>query len=679
VVIDQGSGPDPELAAEQIYLDDAHDALSAMRSRAESLLEDVRSAGNPDLDYQAALVHRVHVLAESPRPLLFGRIDPESGESWHIGRRHVEDQRGDPVVVDWRAPVSMPFYRARSEDALGLRRRRQVMVDRRTVVAVADDLFGDVAANLSSTRLRGGDALLAELERSRTGEMLDIVATIQAEQDDIIRAPLEQLVAVQGGPGTGKTAVGLHRAAFLLYNHPALSRAGVLVVGPSRAFLRYIAQVLPSLGEEAVIQTTIAQLAPRVRVSGEEGIDIRRLKGDPRMAAVIARALDQRRRPVENEVVLRARFATCTLSPAEVNDLVASIAAVAAPYKSGRAALRARLLSLVRQRLRASGSMEANEPWLEREVTWSEAFRALVDHLWPSVSPTAAVRALLSSSDHLDRSAAGLLTRSECDLLLRRTGPRGKPRAKAAWTPDDLPLLDEAAFLINGRTASYGHIVVDEAQDLSPMQFRMIARRAPTGSFTILGDLAQATGAWDYQGWDEILRHLPTVVPTRLDELTLGYRAPGQVLDLASRLLAVAAPTVTPTQSIRRGEDGPRIHRVEPDQLVPAGVTEALRLAGIGHLVGLVVAPEHLAAAVAGAGDHDQVGTLERDGISKSVTVVAAPEVKGLEFDAVVVVEPAAIAGSDRRGLRLLYVAMTRPIRHLSVVHAQPLPEPLIG
>jgi DNA helicase IV len=251
-------------------------------------------------------------------------------------------------------------------------------------------------------------------------------------------------------------------------------------------------------------------------------------------------------------------------------------------------------------------------------------------------------------------------------------------RAKAAWTPDDLPLLDEAAFLINGRTASYGHIVVDEAQDLSPMQFRMIARRAPAGSLTVLGDLAQATGAWSYQGWDEILRHLPTVAPTRLDELTLGYRAPGQVLELASRLLAVAAPTVTPTQSIRRGEDGPRIQRVEPDQLVSASVTEALRLAGVGHLVGLVVAPEHLAAAVARAGDHDEVGTLEQDGITKPVTVVAAPDVKGLEFDAVVVVEPAAIAGAERRGLRLLYVAMTRPIRHLSIVHAQPLPEPLI-
>ena len=279
----------PSSSPNRSYLDRAHDALSDMRARAEVLLEDVRSAGNPDLDYQAALVHRVAVLSESPRPLLFGRIDEEDDDrSWHIGRRHVEDRRGDPVVVDWRAPVSVPFYRARADDSFGLKRRRQVMVDRRRVIAVADDLFGGVDADLSGTRLRGGDALLAELERARTGEMLDIVATIQAEQDEIIRAPLDRLLAVQGGPGTGKTAVGLHRAAFLLYNHPPLSRAGVLVIGPSRAFLRYISQVLPSLGEEAVIQTTIADLVPRARTEREDSPEVGRLKGDPRMAEVLA-------------------------------------------------------------------------------------------------------------------------------------------------------------------------------------------------------------------------------------------------------------------------------------------------------------------------------------------------------------------------------------------------------
>jgi DNA helicase IV len=237
-VTDSTATEDPELRSEQEYLDNAHRSLSAMRARAEALLSDLRSAGQPDLDYQAALAHRVAVLGESARPLLFGRIDEESGASWHIGRRHVEDALGDPVVVDWRAPVSMPFYRARVEEALGLRRRRQVMVDRRHVVAVADDLFGAGHDELTSTRLRGGDALLAELERARTGEMMDIVATIQAEQDEIIRAPLAQLLSVQGGPGTGKTAVGLHRAAFLLYNHPTLARDGVLVLGRSCATSR---------------------------------------------------------------------------------------------------------------------------------------------------------------------------------------------------------------------------------------------------------------------------------------------------------------------------------------------------------------------------------------------------------------------------------------------------------
>ena len=445
--------------------------------------------------------------------------------------------------MDWRAPVSVPFYRAGADDSYGLKRRRQVMVDRRRVVAVADDLFGAHDDDLTGTRLRGGDALLAELERARTGEMLDIVATIQAEQDEIIRAPLDLLIAVQGGPGTGKTAVGLHRAAFLLYNHPALSRAGVLVIGPSRAFLRYISQVLPSLGEEAVIQTTVADLVPRARVTGEDPDDVRRLKGDPRMADVLAAALKQRRRHVEDDVTLSARFATSAVPAGVLNQLADSIAASPVPYKSGRVALRARVISLLRQRLRASGRFEANEPWLEREVSASDAFRNLLDHLWPSVSPTTLVRDLLTGEDRLRAAAAGLLTAPECALLL---GPRGS-RSRSGWTADDLPLLDEAAALVSGRSRSYGHIVVDEAQDLSPMQFRMLARRAPAGSLTVLGDLVQATGAWTYGSWDEILDHLPTGAVLRREELTLGYRAPGQVLELASRLLPVAAPAVKPT------------------------------------------------------------------------------------------------------------------------------------
>jgi DNA helicase IV len=318
--------------------------------------------------------------------------------------------------------------------------------------------------------------------------------------------------------------------------------------------------------------------------------------------------------------------------------------------------------------------MEATEPWLEGELSSSDTFRSLMDRLWPSVSSAALVRDLLSSADRLQRANAGLLADADLDLLVRvdRRGP-------APWTTDDLPLLDEAEFLVNGRKQAYGHIVVDEAQDLSPMQFRMVARRAPSGSLTILGDLAQATGAWNYQHWDEILTHLPTSAPVRREELTLGYRAPGQVLDLASKLLAVSAPMVTPTRSIRRGRHEPRIIRVEPDRLVARGLDEAVRLAGEEFLVGLVAAPDHLAALAELVRGRTDTGILERDGITRPVTLVGASATKGLEFDAAVVVEPSAIAGTELRGLRMLYVAMTRPIRHLSVVHSEPLPEPLTG
>ena len=477
--------------------------------------------------------------------------------------------------------------------------------------------------------------------------MLDIVATIQAEQDEIIRAPLDLLIAVQGGPGTGKTAVGLHRAAFLLYNHPALSRAGVLVIGPSRAFLRYISQVLPSLGEEAVIQTTVADLVPRARVTGEDPDDVRRLKGDPRMADVLAAALKQRRRHVEDDVTLSARFATCVVPAGELNQLADSIAASPVPYKSGRVALRARVISLLRQRLRASGRFEANEPWLEREVSASDAFRNLLDHLWPSVSPTALVRDLLTGEDRLRAAAAGLLTAPEQRPPARS---EGQPDADRDGRPTISPCSTKPHALVSGRSRSYGHIVVDEAQDLSPMQFRMLARRAPAGSLTVLGDLAQATGAWTYGSWDEILDHLPTGAVVRREELTLGYRAPGQVLELASRLLPVAAPTVKPTRSIRPGRRAPASRGSDPDRTLRR--EPATRRDGWpprSSSSDWWWPPVHLAGMAAAAGTTATTSvSLDRDGIARPVTLVAAPAVKGLEFDAVVVVEPAAIAGIRR-------------------------------
>jgi DNA helicase IV len=668
--------PDPELQAEQDYLELALTSLGAMRDRAERLLYDLIAAGNPDLDYVANLSRRVALLADSPRPLLFGRIDEENGSIWHIGRRHVEDKKSDPIVVDWRAPIAVPFYRASTREPLGLVRRRQIMVDRRSVVAVADDLFDGADEEAGTTRLRGGDALLAELERARTGEMLDIVATIQAEQDEIIRAPLEQLLTVQGGPGTGKTAVGLHRAAFLLYNHPSLSREGVLVLGPSRAFLRYIAQVLPSLGEEAVVQTTVTDVAPKAKVRVHEPMEIRRLKGDLRMAELLRRALEGRRNQLDQDVSLRVRFARATLSAQRVNELVSSITSRPAPYKAGRLALRARLVSEARRAFRASGRFGADEPWFERELTGTDEFGTLLDTLWPTVSPAALVRDLLASSDQLERYATGLLQPSEWPLLLRR---KSASVSGTTWSVDDLALLDEASFLTGGRTRRYGHVVVDEAQDLTPMQFRMIARRTPTGSVTVLGDLAQATGPWSYGDWSEVRAILEggSSQPQHA-ELTLGYRAPGRVLDFASKLLPLSAPGVAPTSSIRQGRTEPTIRAVPVSEVPAASLAEAFALMA-DHALIAVIAPEELVPELVRlVRRHEEVGVLERDAMSRPVTIVPAPAAKGLEFDAVVVVEPTLIAGADPRGLRLLYVAMTRPIQHLSIVHGLPLPAPLL-
>jgi DNA helicase IV len=248
-----------ELVREQAVLDHAHACLDAMRARAQETLARMHATGGfDDLAHEVALRRRIAVLGDSSRPLVFGRIDEDGpgAPRWYIGRRHVEDERANPAVVEWRTRVAEPFYRARPGAPMGLTRRRHLMVDGRTVVSYADDLLGDDAEALGDVRIRGGDALLAELERARTGQMLDIVSTIQVEQDEAIRAPLDGVLAVQGGPGTGKTAIGLHRAAYLLYNHPELARSGVMVLGPSRAFLGYIAQVLPSLGEEAAGSTS---------------------------------------------------------------------------------------------------------------------------------------------------------------------------------------------------------------------------------------------------------------------------------------------------------------------------------------------------------------------------------------------------------------------------------------
>ena len=596
-------GVTEDLSTEQAHVDWAYACLDAMRARTEAL--EINAADEvTQKDMEMAIARRLASMNIGQRPLVFGRIDEQSGERWYVGRRHVEDAAADPVIIEWRAPVALPYYRASGADPMDLVRRRQYVADANRLLSMADDVFDESAVDAHQPRVRGLDALLVELERSRSGEMLDIVSTIQIEQDEVIRSPQAGVMAVQGGPGTGKTAVGLHRAAFLLYGNDALSRAGVLVVGPNRTFLRYIANVLPSLGEEAVLQVTLADLVPKVRVTAVDPPAVQREKGDARMVQVLADALAARRRPLETGIEARAGVRTVRLAADEANALAGQVAGRRIPYAGGRSALRELLIRTMFERSTADDP-QAFGSLLRRD----RAFVSALDRLWPSITATALVRAALGNG------------------------------AKAPWTDADLGLLDEAEAMIHGSGRTYGHVVADEAQDLSPMQLRMLGRRCPSGSMTILGDVAQGIGVWAIDHWEDAFAHLPTPAGVRIEELDLGYRAPAQVLDLAARLLPEAAPHVRPTESVRRGRTEPVT--IVAEDLVTAAVAEARRLAADNGTVAVIAATpmvDELTQALAAT-------DLRFGELGSPVSVHAAPGVKGLEFDAVVVVEPAAIVG----------------------------------
>ena len=667
-----------ELEREQNALDRARSALATMRERTSALLSDLRAAGKPDLDLEATLSYRLKLLAETSRPLFFGRIDQADGDRWYVGRRHVEDREGTPLVLEWRVPAAAPFYRARPNDPLGLERRRQFMIDGTTVTSFADDLFGELATS-GEQRLRGGDALLAELERARTGEMADIVATIQAEQDEVVRAPLAGVLAVQGGPGTGKTAIGLHRAAYLLYNHPELAQTGVLVVGPSRTFIRYVAQVLPSLGETSVVQLALGDLVHGVTATADDPPDVARLKGDLRAADLVAAAVGNLRGGTEVDLDVSVGVRRVRVRAEEVNALASRIAERAGPFRAGRAALRARLLSAVHREVVAFGGSNVDKARIDTEVKAQAVFDKVLDACWPAVSAKGLISELFSNRRRLAAAAAGIFDDDEWPQLLR-SRPGAGAGVRTIWTTSDLALIDEAEWLIAGRGRTFGHVVVDEAQDLTPMQVRMVARRGPAGSFTVLGDLAQATGPFTPTSWEETARPLPKKGGFELAYLTLGYRAPATVLEFASRLLPVAAPDVAPTEAVRPGRTPPMIERVEPARLAEAVATETARLADQGLYTGCIV-PEAVRPSVLSALKRRGIdfGVAERDGLMQGVTVVSPRGAKGLEFEAVVVVEPAEIAGEERAGLRLLYICLTRPIQHLSIVHSADLPAGLSG
>ena len=669
----------PDLEAEQAHLDLAYRCLATMRERAEQAADLAASGAAQEVDSAIAEWHlrrRVRELTVDVPGLAFGRVDHDDARtSYHVGRRHVEGDDGATLVVDWRAPVATPFYRATPADPLGLRMRRRFATNGDRIEALFDEVFDDPD---SMESVHGGvpDPLLAELERARTGTMRDIVATIQAEQDVVIRAPLGACLVVQGGPGTGKTAVGLHRAAFLLYEHRhLLDDVGVLVVGPNPTFLRYISQVLPSLGETSVRQTTMDGLVGRpLDADG----DPRRaaLLGDARLAAVVARALDDLITVPgagDEPIGLTTSFGRVRLAAADVAAAVEEIRSRRVPHNVGRTALRTRLFRLARLALEERrGEAVVPTDVLEADLRTGGAFGKVLARFWPSASGPALVKRLLTSRAVLLAASDDLLDDAERALLLRRGGRRIDDEP---WTPAELVVVDEARAAVDGPAKTYGHLVVDEAQDLSAMALRALARRCPSGSMTVLGDLAQATAPAAQSNWEEALANLGSPAGSQLAELGIGYRVPAPILDWANRLLAEAAPGVRPASSVRLSGDPPEIVAAAEGDALVDGVAQVVEgLAGRSYSTIGVIAPESLVDALA-----------ERLGVRRSaagpVQLVGATESKGLEFDAVVVVEPAAIAAAspDRRaGLRLLYVTLTRAVQHLTVVHAQPLPQQLL-
>ena len=599
--------------------------------------------------------------ADPDAPPFFGRTDRDApssnGETFHIGRRHVRDPEGDPVVIDWRAPISQAFYRATASDRQGIRLRRRFGFSNGRLTSYEDEhLDRGEALGLESGLLR------EEIERPRVGPMRDIVATIQPDQDELVRADLDTGLCIQGAPGTGKTAVGLHRAAYLLYTYPdRLRRSGVLVVGPNRAFLHYIAQVLPALGEGGIEQTTVDELVSSAAATGTESSDVATLKGDPRMADVLHRAVYSHVRKPVGDVVAIVGTKRYRIGEHRLRRYVDDARRADIHWATARDRLRSQLAEDVRRRREdAGGAPTDNET---ARVARSREVRTFVDEVWPAIDPRALLARLYSEAEFLRRCAPSL-SEEERALLAR---PASKSVRTIKWTPADLVLLDELAGLIEGG-GSFVHVVVDEAQDLSAMQCRAVARRCPLGSMTVLGDLAQATTAWAPGDWAVTLTHLGQP-EAEVRPLTIGYRVPGEVLVLANRLLPHIAVGVPPASSIRAGHDA--LTYLGRSDLV-AAVRGAL--AEEGSVA--VIVPDAAVAAVLG-----ELADLGAEHVDTEddvrLTVVPASGAKGLEFDSVVVVEPAQIVDAEPTrpaGLRRLYVVLTRAVSRLVIVHDEPLP-----
>jgi DNA helicase IV len=661
--------PQDVLDAERAHMVASRDALAAMRERTKQIGDVAVDAFASEALGKARAARLKALVDDGTTPLFFGRLDQaETDETFHIGRRHILNTRGDPMVVDWRAPIALPFYRATARTPMGVERRRRFGFHNGVLTSYEDEALAAGEALGTESRI-----LTEEIERPRSGPMRDIVATIQPDQDELVRADIAETICVQGAPGTGKTAVGLHRAAYLLYTfRDRLRRGGVLILGPNRAFLSYIGDVLPALGEVDVTQRTVDDLADALAVTAVDPPDVATLKGDARMAAVLKKAVYAGiKRPV-TPLVLDVGGRRWRLDADVVRGLVRDLLHADARYATARERLRTHIAEHVRRELEAEGATPTDAAVVR--IAGSAEVRAYVDEHWPAVDPAGLLLALWTDAGVLAKAAAGVLTDEEQRLLHWPVRPRGA--RSAPWSRQDAFLADEVADLLE-RTPSFGHVILDEAQDLSPMQCRAVGRRCSTGSATLLGDVAQGTTPWATDDWRTTLAHLGKP-DGRLEPLTRGYRVPQQVLDFANRLLPSIASGVSPATSVRRGDGS--LHVDATADAVPAAIGAVRTALAREGSVGVIVADAFAGAVVAALTDAGIAhGRLDADteDLDARVEVVPASLAKGLEYDHVVVVEPAAIVAAEPRGLRRLYVVLTRAVTSLTVVHAEPLPDAL--
>ncbi|MET8851864.1 UvrD-helicase domain-containing protein [Amycolatopsis sp. NPDC004625] len=648
----------PELAAEQDHLNVLYARLDALREETAAAL----ARGHAPEVWQAEAAR----LAAVEDGLCFGRLDLTGGRRLHIGRLGLFTDDDEPLLVDWRAPAARPFYTATAAEPGEVVRRRRITTRGRTVVALDDELLDPDGPH---DGLVGEAALLAAVTAERTGRMRDVVTTLQAEQDRIVRDDARGVLVVQGGPGTGKTAVALHRVAYLLYTHAHLRERGVLVLGPSRVFLDYIGQVLPGLGEHRVVTATVSGLVPGVPVTRTDTAAEAARKGRAEMASRLAERVRATVRVPGEAVDVEFEQQALRLDPAALRRAVRTARETGLPHNQARHVFHREVVATLTGDL--AGRMES--------VVFTETGEALDGGSPDGRLDEAGLRALAAAGvvlgpeddgaphtllDEADREAlrTALLADPGIRDVLDELWPPLTPAevVEGPWSAADIPLLDEAAALIGASVPVFGHVVADEAQELSEMDWRMLLRRCPSRSMTVVGDLAQTGSAAGATSWDRVPR------PHRIAELTVGYRTPREIMDAAAAVLAVHHPAVRPPTSVRASGE-------RPWRLAAADVPGVLaELAGAhtgGKLAIIAPAAGELAAALSLRRPPDPVD---------DVVLLTPAEAKGLEFDSVVIADPAAVLAAGPHGPRDLYVAMTRATRSLGVVHPGPVPRELL-